>query len=143
MYYRARELIKRRLQRFALRIKCWNLPPVATHLACFLLGTLLFEADGAGRVPSGILVPWSRARVEGGLHVTQEYELRDARRDCRLIPESFKIWQAEPKKIFVIVAKTRLLAETMTAMQRSDARLSLHTPRPLPHCEKKNVIIYP
>lgn len=145
MYHRSRQALRRRFQNIALRIKCWNLPPVATHLACFLAGTLLFEPDGSGKVPQGILVPWPAPRIEGGVHVTEEFNLIDPIRQCLLLPQTFRIWQAEQKKVFVIVPRTRLFIETMAAMQRAEAHLSASSKKnaPLPHCEKKNVIIYP
>lgn len=145
MYHRTREALRGRFQKIALRVSCWNLPPVATHLACFLVGTLLFEPDGSGKVPQGILVPWPAPKIDGGVHVTEEFNLIDADRQCLLIPQSFRIWQAEQKKIFVIVPKNRLIAESLSALQRSVAHLapSGKNSAPFPHCEKKNVIIYP
>ncbi len=145
MYHRSRKALTRRLQHIALRVKCFNLPPVATHLACFLAGTLLFEPDGSGKVPSGVLVPWSAGKIEGSVRSTEEYQLIDRDQHCLLMPQSYRVWQADPKKVFVIVPKNRLLAESMGSLQRSDAQLApaRKTKAPLPHCEKKNVIIYP
>ncbi len=143
MYRWTRNALSSRFAKLAVRVKCWNLPPVATHLACFLLGTLLFEPNSAGRVPPGILVPWVRTKVEGGVHATGEYTVISAAKRCLLFADSLKLWQAEEKKLFVLVGRSRLLSETLTALQKSDTRLALKNSTPLPHCEKNNVIIYP
>jgi hypothetical protein len=137
--------IKRRFSKIALRLSIKNLPPVATHLACFLMGTLLFEPDSSGRVPPGILVPWASSKVQGGVGMARDYALIDGERRCLMLATNFKLWEAEEKKIFILVPKTRLLTETLNALQKSEARLlRLNSKDPsLPYCEKKNVIIYP
>lgn len=145
MYRRTKDFIGRRFSKIKLQLSIKNLPPVATHLACFLMGTLLFEPDSSGRVPPGILVPWTSAKVEGGVGMAREYALIDGERHCLLLASNFRMWEAEEKKVFVLVAKTRLLGETMNALQKSEAKLFRLNPKdpPLPYCEKKNVIIYP
>lgn len=145
MYRRTRMALARRFQNVALRVSCWNLPPVATHLACFLAGTLLFEPDSSGKVPPGILMPWTAARIEGGVRQSEEYQIIDRGRNCLLLEQRFRIWQSEPKKVFVLLPKSRLLAESISVLQRADAHLSppLKSKPTLPACEKKNVIIYP
>jgi len=165
MFSRARDALGRRFTNLSLRVRCWNLPPVATHLACFLLGTLLFEPDSSGRVPPGILVPWTTAKVEGGIQATAEYALISGAKHCLLLTETVKLWRAEEKKLFVLVGKSRLTRETLEILQKSDTRLArrrsdaasksqsqsqsqsqssnVTAPPQFPHCEKTHVIIYP
>ena len=143
MYNRARKAIAKRFHELSLRVRCWNLPPVATHLACFLMGTLLFQPDTAGRLPPGVLLPWPVQKILGGVQASQDYSLVSRTKHCLMLPQSFRLWQTGENKVFAIVPKIKLLSEALSDLQKSDAWLQVKTASPIANCEKTNAIIYP
>ncbi len=144
MYRRTKDFITRRCRDLSVRLSYWNLPPLATHIACFLLGTLVFEPNRQGLVPHrGILVPWSEQRLKGGLHFAADYSLVSSRKNCLMAPDTLKIWQAEEKKLFVILPKDKKAEETFTALSKSEAVLALKTNERYPLCERASgAILY-
>ena len=143
MYYRTKRAFSRGLQELTLRVRCWNLPPVATHLGCFLLGTLLFEPDHKGQLPRGILIPWTLQRIKGGLHFAADYSLISAHKNCLLSPETFKVWEAEEKKLYILINRSKKIDETISLILKPDSELSVKSAANLIHCEKPNVVFYP
>ena len=149
MYRRTIDFIRNGLCRLKLRVKYQigfrNLPALATHLVCFLGGTLLFEPDTRGKVPTEMLVPWPLSKVTGGVQVAGEYQLVAEGRGCVLFSESFRLWRPEDKRIFLILPKQKKWAEVTQALQKSDTRLYRKEKMMKPQCQKTSphVTIYP
>lgn len=127
MFDRAKEFFREQKLKIRLRLKYQlqisNLPPLATHLGCFLIGTLLFEPDSKGKVPSDILVPWSVQKIEGTVQIARDYQLVSKDSRCVLSPLAFRLFHPEEKKVFVIVPKAKQWQEISPLWQKEDTRL--------------------
>lgn len=127
MFSRVKEFFRERAYRASLQLKYRlgfaGIPAVATHLGCFLVGTLLFEPDTAGRVPSQMLVPWELSRVVGEVLVAREYQLVSKSANCLLSPASFRLFQPEEKKVFIIVPKVKQWIDLSGEWQKADTQL--------------------
>lgn len=149
MYRRTLDSIRAGLCKLRLRVKYQigfaNLPAVATHLACFLAGSLLFEPDKRGKVPAEMLVPWSMNRLVGAFQIASEYQIVSESRACLLSAESFRLWRPESQRIFVILPKPKQWAELAGFLQRGDTRLYRKDKLTKPLCQKMraNATIYP
>ncbi len=149
MYHRAREFIRDRIEEVYLRIgetfHIAQLPPLATHLLCFVGGSLLFEADSSGKIPEDILIPWNKARIEGGLHADRHYGLFSVRGACALSPESVKLFKPEGQMIYVRVTRGKAATETIAMLQKSDTRLYRKDKNDKLPCRKptENLTIFP
>lgn len=149
MYRRTIDFIRDRLCQLKLRVKYQigfrNLPALATHLVCFLGGTLLFEPDTRGKVPAEILVPWPLSKVSGGVQIAGDYLLVSESRDCLLFAESFRLWRPEEKRLFLILPKPKKWVEVAQVLQKSDTRLYRSETTKKPQCKKTSphVTIYP
>ncbi|RZA25852.1 MAG: hypothetical protein EOP10_05535 [Proteobacteria bacterium] len=149
MFNRTREAITERFRNLALQLKYrlgfGTLPAVATHLACFLMGTLLFEPDSRGKVPHETLVPLSASRISGGVKVGEEYEALSIVRGCVLSGESFKLWWPEDKRVFAVVGKIKAKGVLIDLLAKNDTQAALKASHGKPHCLKSssNVTIYP
>jgi hypothetical protein len=149
MFNRTREAIRERFQNFALQLKyrlgLGTLPALATHVGCFLLGTLLFEPDSRGKIPSETLVPIVANRVKGEIELGREYEAVSASRSCVLSTEAFKLWWPEEKRLFATLGKIRNKGELIEALLKNDTRVVLKSSHRQPRCIKSssNATIYP
>ncbi len=149
MFNRTREVVSERFRNFALQLKYrlgfGTLPAVATHLGCFLMGTLLFEPDSRGKVPNETLVPLSLSRVAGGVKVGEVYEALSISRGCVLSDESFKLWWPEDKRLFAVVGKMKAKSEFIDLLAKNDTQAAPKAHHGKPNCLKSssNVTIYP
>lgn len=129
MYRRACELVRERFGQIALRMNedsifsLGRLPAVATHLGCFLAGSLLFEPDSRGVAPPEILIPLSGMKIEGGIHIGSVYRIVSDAKPCRLFAEDFRLWRPEEKKVFLRVKPKKLAAEVMASLHGSEVRI--------------------
>ncbi len=115
MYSGIRDTFRERLWELRLfletQLSLRGVPPLASHLLCFLAGSLLFEADKDHRIPADILIPWSQSKVEGSFHLESRLLLAPKDKLCRLAPDVFKIWRGDEgntsQSLFLKVPKAK------------------------------------
>ncbi|MBC7662097.1 MAG: hypothetical protein H7249_20570 [Chitinophagaceae bacterium] len=104
---------------------------------------MLFEPDTSGRVPPGILVPWTPQRIEGGIERTKDYSVVSKTKHCLLLDVPVRVWPAEEKKLYAVLPKTKDIGAAVAALHKIETVLVVQTAQSLPHCEISNAIVYP
>jgi hypothetical protein len=122
MLHRALLYVRNGIEALSLRLRMMNLPPLATHMLCIVLGTLLFQPVQGP--PEGDLIywAWKGEAIEPGVHRRYQVVWRSDKAICALGTRSYPVWQSAQKKAFLILPKSKESLEFLQMLQMKKAK---------------------